>query len=819
MKAPAAAWLALVGGGLLFAVVSADVVYDRRAAGLPGGQSPLESAPAGSLPNTVRLRGLPLVFEENVGQANASVRFLARAAGVTLQVTRDGELVALFPPPAGHRPGLREGGRGEAPARVVALRAELVGGQRPARVAGERPLAARVNYLKGRKPDRWFTGIRSFGSVRCEEVYPGTDLVVYGTSRGLEFDFNLAPGADPRLIELRFAALDGTKLAPQLTPDGGLSMQIAGVTLDVGAPEVYQEIGGIRLPIAGRLQLRDGGRLSFMVGAYERGAPLVIDPILQYSSRLGGSGTDSAYGITLDTQGSPYLVGSTASADFPVTSGSFSGSLSGFTDAFVAKLTPDGQHLAYLTFIGGSHFDDGYGIAVDSTGSAVITGVTSSSDFPTTPGAFQTVTRGNVDGFVTRLTPQGDGLVYSTLLGSSGEDWLMSIALDQSGSAYVGGHTHGTNFPSTPEAYRTSTNGLDATVTKLAPDGRTLVYSTFLGGGNRFVYGVAVDQQGSAYVTGWVGTAANARGLVTKLAPDGKSLTYSKVFPGSTTGGSIAVDEAGSAYVLFTTIGSGFTTTAGAFATRPSGGGDVAVAKLDPTGSALIYATFLGGSGGEWDLGNDGHFKGQLGLAVGPHGEAWVVGSTTSADFPTTQDAWSRSMAGGRLDCFIAKLSPTGTALQYGTYLGGGGIDAPESVAIDQAGDAWVVGQTSSNDFPATPGAPSFGTKGGLGDVFVVRVGEAACSSSVPAQGLPGEAVTFAGPSTLADGSPVLTYDWEFGDGSPHSNQQSPTHAYASSGVYTWVLVSTSATGTCNAKGTIELKPAGRSVRHRLRRG
>ena len=369
---------------------------------------------------------------------------------------------------------------------------------------------------------------------------------------------------------------------------------------------------------------------------------------LAYATFLGGSSGEWGYAIAVDGVGSAYVTGYTVSTNFPATAGAFDTSLN-YRDAFAVKLNPAGSGLVYATYLGGIDFEDGYAIAVDVAGSAYVTGYTDSTDFPTTPGAFDT-SYGNVDAFVVKLNPTGSGLIYATFLGGGGYDYGYGIAVDGAGSAYVTGYTQSSDFPTTPGAFDTSYNGsMDAFVVKLNPAGSGLAYATFLCGG-RFDKGYA-----------------------------------------------IAVDGAGSAYVTGHTLSSDFPTTPGAFDTSHNSYNreDAFAVKLNPAGSGLVYATFLGGSIEEWGYG----------IAVDGAGSAYVTGYTRSSDFPTTPGAFDTSHNGGEDDAFAVKLYPAGNGLAYASFLGGSDKDQGRAIAVDGAGSAYMTGSTSSRDFPTTPGA------------------------------------------------------------------------------------------------------------------
>jgi hypothetical protein len=454
---------------------------------------------------------------------------------------------------------------------------------------------------------------------------------------------------------------------------------------------------------------------------------------LDYSTFLGGTDGDGGYALALDREGNVYVSGVTNSFDFPTTPGAFDPSYNGGPDVFVTKLNAAGSALVYSTFLGGGGSEVGYAIAVDRAGRAHVTGQTSSQDFPTTAGAFDRTFNGGIgDAFAAKLSAAGTRLVYSTYLGSADSDAGHAIAVDRSGKAYVNGFAGAAGFPTTPGAYDTSCNS-DAFVTKLAKNGRALVYSTCLGGAQgELGEGVAVDPDGNAYVTGMTASAdfpatpgafdeswnGADDAYVTKLNPSGSALVYSTFLGGTglEDGFGLALDRVGGAYVTGNTASGDFPTTPGAFDRSYNGGfRDVFVTKVDASGSALAYSTFLGGSSG--DLGQA--------IAVGRDGNAYATGTTASGSFPTTPNAFDRSLSGGG-DAFVTRLDVAGSALVYSTFLGGSSVlmDGGEAIAADRAGSAFVTGGTASADFPTTPDAfdPTFNGPDFGGDAFVTKL-------------------------------------------------------------------------------------------------
>jgi Beta-propeller repeat len=599
---------------------------------------------------------LPLAFVPNAGQLDPRVRYAAQQSGVSVFFTR-GEAVVAF----------GKGRKGTA----VALRFL---GARPAAIEGRRPGTSKVNYLLGSDPRGWRTGLPTFGQVVYRNLWPGVDMVFRGADGRLKYEFILHPGA--KVADIRLAYRGGGRLSVDKLGDLLIPTRLG--TLRDGHPRSYQQIGGRRVPIASRFALAGGRSFRFALGArYEHHYPLVIDPGLLYSTFLGGSGYEEGHAIAVDAAGDAYVTGRSDSANFPSSLGAFDTGQNGGPDAFVSKLNPDGSALLYSTFLGGSNYEDGLGIAVDTAGDAYVTGRTKSANFPTSAGAFDishTSPNGGEDAYVTALNPGGSALVYSTFLGGSStiNDGL-AIAVDGAGDAYVTGDTQSLNFPTTPGAFDSSPNGAaDTFVTKIDAAGSALLYSTYLGGTNYdFGLGIAVDGVGDAYVTG---------------------LTDSANFP----------------------------TSAGAFDTSQNGGQDAYVTKLNTDGSTLIYSTFLGGSSS--DVG--------LGIALDTADDAYVTGYTDSTNFPTSAGAFDTSQNGGD-DAFMTKLDSAGSALVYSTYLGGRGFEEGEGIAVDSSGSAYVAGYTESTNFPSA--SPLQVANSGGGDAFVTKLDRPGTDATPPA--------------------------------------------------------------------------------------
>jgi hypothetical protein len=672
---------------------------------------------------------LPLYFEPNQGQTERQVKFLSRGAGHTLFLTPSKAVLLL----TRREPGPIE--RWNTARRVsgAVLDMSFIGANRSPQVLGQEEMPGKVNYFVGANTRRWRTNIATYARVLYRNLYPGIDLTYYGREGQLEYDFVVRPRADLRRIMVAFRGAE--KL--EVDAHGDLVLHTGPGVIRQRKPIAYQEVNGVRREIPVSYIVKGAHRVAFEVAAYDSNRPLIIDPALFYSTYLGGSVEDGGQGIALDSAGNAYLTGLTNSLNFPTTSGAFQSALAASFDAFVTKINPVGTApLIYSTYLGGGGADYGLGIAVDAAGNAFVTGVTTSTNFPTTPAAFQTTSGGSADAFVTKLNSSGSALIYSTYLGGRGDDYGQGIALDSLGNAYVTGFTSSSNFPTNVAAFQTTLAGsFDAFVTKLNPAGSApLVYSTYLGGSNDdHGFAMAVDGSGNAYVTGYTTStnfptstgafqttyAGGADGFVTKLNPAGSApLLYSTYLGGSgqDIGQAIAVNAAGNAFVTGKTSGN-FPITAGAFQSAFGGGGnDAFVTRLNPSGSApLVYCTYLGGSGAD----------AAYGIAVDGSDNAYLTGYTNSLNFPTTAGVFQTTFGGGRFDAFVTKLNPAGSApLVYSTYLGGSGEDVGQAIAVDGLFNTYLTGYTGSTNFPTTPGAFQTTFRGSVFNAFVTKIAE-----------------------------------------------------------------------------------------------
>ncbi|HEU4892653.1 MAG TPA: SBBP repeat-containing protein [Vicinamibacterales bacterium] len=733
----------------VLAIVVAMTAVDAqdRASGAP------EIGPA--LRSQVReLRAaLPLSFEANRGQTDPRVQFVARAPGYDLFLTAGGAILS--------------------PANAISpVTMTLVGARHAPSAYGVGELTGRSNYFIGGDPRQWRTEVPHFRRVRYDDVYPGVDLIYYGNNRELEYDFHVAPGADPRTIRLAFGGVRGVHLdaTGELvldTPDGELRQR---------TPVLYQEIDGVRRTVFGRYAMRGRSEVGFEVDAYDRSKHLVIDPVLMYSSYVGGAGDDVATDIAIDAAGMIYVTGWTSSANFPIRNTITPPPVPDFfnprfgsrgEDVFVTKIDPTESgdaSLVYSTYIGGFGNDEARAIAVDAAGNAYIAGWTVSYQHPTLPpeavfpvtaGAFQSTLRlpdfgVPSDGFIAKLSPLGNALLYSTYFGGGSIDIIDDLAVDAGGRVFVTGQTDSLRagelgmspLPTSPGAYQTAespliVNGTAAFVARFDPSqsgAASLLYSTYLGGtGGDYGRGIAVNARGEALIAGTttsfdfpvvdgfqaVNRGGNS-GFVSRISADGTALLYSTYlggqmpcpFSGCSTGDltDIALDTSGRAYVTGLAT-PGLPSAPNAYLPSPVGGGFAPfVMKLDTDAAgaaSVVYVTYVNAGG---------FFDGADAIAVDAGGNAYVAG-TTSGPFPTTPDAVSQTHSGTG-DAFVAKIDPSATTLLYATYLGGGNNDVARGLAIDRTGNIFVAGETRSSDFPlVNPFQSTFG--GWTRDAFV----------------------------------------------------------------------------------------------------
>jgi hypothetical protein len=704
-------------------------------------------APAASSRMQASYAALPLAFEPNQGQTDAQVKYLARGSGYTLFLTANDAVFSLRSRHAKNESN-------------AVVRMHLAGGNSLAKIEGGDPLPGVANYFLGNDPGKWSTGVPRFGRVAYQDVYPGVNLAFHGTGHELEFDFVVAPGANATPIAFRFSGNRGMKTDAA----GNLVVTSAAGNVLLHKPVAYQEQNGKRQPVDARFALQAGNQVGFELGSYDRSRELVIDPSVSYaySTYLGGTGNDSGYGIAFDNTGNAYITGQTDSTDYPTTTGVVAPGHKGGTDVFVTKISADGSSLVYSTYVGGTGDDSGNGIAVDASGNAYVAGGTTSSNFPATTGAFQTSLKGTTgNAFIFKLNSTGTTLLYSTYFGGTGTDTAFGMAIDGSGNVYATGKTSSSDFPLKTPLQATIAGGF---VSKLSPSGggpNDLVFSTYLGGSaTDFATSVAVGGPSSnVYVTGSTSGGAflptsgvvqpafgggSSDAFVAVINSAGSAYIYSTFLGGSDTdiGNGIAVDATGNAYVTGETAsGTNFPTKTPLQSALGGGTYDAFVTEVNPTGTALVYSTFLGGSG--VDVGTN--------IAVDGSGNAYVTGQTASPNFSTVIP--TQATLGGANDAFVSEIKAGGSALVFSTYIGGTADEDDGgkfgAIAVDSAGaNIYVTGNTLSSDFHTVSTATVYQLhNAGGNDAFVIKFAQA---SAAPTFSLSATALS---PATVSPGS------------------------------------------------------------------
>jgi hypothetical protein len=667
---------------LTLAVPSASV--DEHGAKVPASQPATLANAVKPHQQAAGYGNLPIRFEPNVGQTSPQIEYSARGSGYFVAITEQGADLSL-----------RRTAPSSASRHAARLRLRPMQASAKPRLLGERELASVSNYFIGNDPTKWYSNVANYAAVRYEQIYPGIDWVFYGNSQKLEYDFVVAPHADPRRIRLQVEGADSLSM----DEGGDLLIKMQDRILRQRKPVIYQTAAdGARHTIDGHYVLANG-HFAFALGDYDRSRALIIDPAIVYSTYLGGSGFDLASAVAADGEGNAYIVGSTSSTDFPTEQPLQGSTLDrNFVTAFITKFNAAGTALVYSTYLGGSGNDrtgnlgncgpagaptpgggtvitgnggDGAtGIAVDAAGNAYVTGFTSSTDFPTVD-PLQAVNHAAANhgsnAFLVKLNAAGNALVYSTYLGGSGiqgalvtGDSAAAIAVDAAGDTYVTGITMSLDFP-TEKPFQASNEEPSgrptAFVAKLNAAGSALVYSSYLGGSG-----------GSA--DAGVGDCANA----------------------------IAVDGEGNAYVAGQTSSANFPIAAAFQSVNHSIGstvdsalGSAFVTKLNSSGSAVVYSTYLGGSTRD----------AALAVAVDTLGDAYLSGYTSSTDFPVANALQPQNATGGHgANAFVTKFNPAGSGLIYSTYLGGSTYEQANALALDAAGNAYVAGTTFSSNFP-----------------------------------------------------------------------------------------------------------------------
>jgi len=664
-----------------------------------------------------------LYFIPNEGQVHDKALFYAKASRYTLWMTKEGlvfdssrriETRENESPPI-HRKD-RYNPEGITCERDVS-RLIFLNSKKNAEVVPVGRTEHKVNYFIGKDKSKWLTNIQTSRAVLYKELYRNIDLRVYGTEKQIEYDFIVRPGG--KILDISFEYRDVEKT--EIDKAGNLVIETKFGELEHAKPECYQVIEGEKIQVEARFKRIENNTYGFKVEEYNRNYELIIDPlVLVYSTYLGGSDNDFGRGIAIDTQGAAYVTGETLSTDFP-TQNPIQGSNAGIVDVFITKVNSAGDAFVYSTYLGGSSMDYGIGIAVDTQGAAYVTGYSESTDFPT-QNPIQGSNAGGDDAFIAKVNSSGSALIYSTYLGGSGFDNGRGIAVDTQGAAYVTGETSSGLFPIQNPIQGSNAGIVDVFITKVNSAGDAFVYSTYLGGSdfdNGFA--IAVDTEGAAYVTGYSestdfptqnpiqgSNAGYSDVFITKVNSVGDAFVYSTYLGGSDfdNGFAIAVDTEGAAYVTGETQSNNFPTQNPIQGTY-AGGEDLFITKVNSAGDALVYSTYLSGSGDDYGRG----------IAVDTQGAAYVTGWTFSVNFPIQNPIDPDVLA---LDVFITKINSLGDAFVFSTYLGGSGDDYGRGIAVDTQGAAYVTGETWSTDFPMQD--PIQGSIAGLIEAFITKL-------------------------------------------------------------------------------------------------
>jgi hypothetical protein len=683
-----------------------------------------QSEPPSNTSDGIGFGQLPCIFEANKGQAASTVQVLARCGGFTLLLgsTKTELVVPHELLTKDHR----------EPVASSIVKIEFVGANKAAHFEAEDLLPGKSNYFIGKQPSQWLVGIPQYSRVKQKSLYPGIDLVYYGNRGNLECDFVVASGSDPRSLVFR---VDGANHI-QLSDSGDLFVQTNAGSIRLAKPIIYQERQGGRRNVEGRFIVRTDHEIGLAVGKYDAHSPLIVDPVLSFSTLIGANNGTQVLGVGVDSGKNVYITGTTFATNYPVV-GPFQATNHGYTDVFVTKLNPAGNKILYSTYLGSSGFDNATAIAVDKTGAAYVTGTVGAPDFPTTPGAFMTSAGGGAP-FLTKFLTDGT-LAFSTFMGGSLSPAL-AIALDAVGEAYIAGHSTSNDLPTTAGAFQTAClSGDCGYVEKLNASGTALVYSTYFGAssGNGIPpsttgNGIAVDSSGSAFLVG------NSNGIplqnpiqpsvvglqnafVAKFSPDGSSLVFSTYLGGtsafvpsrfdSATG--VAVDLSDNVHIVGTTPSCEFPLSLTAISTDCVTGADqkVFVASLNSNGAQLLFSTLL-------QSGN------AAGIVVDPKGNSYVTGTTPSNSYfiknGIEDSAPNASNNGYSSIGFLTELEPAGKLL-FSTYLGATYGSSPAGIALDPLGGIYVAGE-GQGDFPLLHPIPSQIYQGTAYTIFISKI-------------------------------------------------------------------------------------------------
>ncbi|MFZ5980381.1 MAG: SBBP repeat-containing protein [Candidatus Zixiibacteriota bacterium] len=666
------------------------------------------------------LTGTPLSFTPNQGQWEQPALYRCDAPGAVIWLTpeaayycfnrriADGDNIS----PDQHH------SRSVAPVQIeyLLVKTEFVDASRENVFSGTGDPSFYSNYFLGQNPSRWRTDVPAYNTVTCRNLYPGIDLTYYSRDGLVEYDFTVAPGANPAQVKIRFVGIENLRI----NDAGELEISTAWGTVIERNPLSYQTVNEQPQTIASRYVISGDNTVSFeLTDQYDPTLPLVIDPVQVYGTYLGGSIEDWGFDIAVDPDSNMYITGLTYSVDFP-TENALCDTITSSSDAYITKIKYTGDSVFYSTYIGGNGVDFGLGIEVGPDGSCFLTGVTYSTDFPLAD-AYQTTYESLGDAFVTRLNDTGDSLIYSTYLGGSAYDGGEDITVDSNLNAYITGGTDSYNFPTASPLYENQLNR-DVFITKITPDGSSLLFSSYLGGTESdFAKALALDTDTNIYLFGatnsdnfpifnafWNVRVGGYDAFCAKISFDYLSLEYSTYLGGSDDdwAADIKVDSGGQAYLT------GYTTSLDyhrryAYQVANKGLSDAFITLLNANGNDLIFSTYFGGSDNDFSQG----------LVIDDDSRVVITGSTSSSDFPLKREMMSYQ---GEGDAFIVKFGTGGANLIFSTFLGGTGSDGASSIDIDAGHNIYLTGSTSSTDFPTQ--APLVDTLNGVKDVFIARI-------------------------------------------------------------------------------------------------
>lgn len=652
---------------------------------------------------------LPLYFIQNNGQMDERVKFYETGNGHTTLFTKKGVYLSF--------------------AKIIQI--IPLDANEDMEIIAEGLQEGKVHYYSGNDSKDWKINIPTYETVVYKEIYKGIDIKFYGNNRQMEYDIIVKPGGDPRCVKFAVSGINDVGISE----GGDLKIQSEEISLIQKRPYIYQMVEGRKVEIGGGFEilkpdLKTGDTklcvYGFQIAPYDKKYSLIIDPALDYSSYFGGSGSDRGLAIHTDASGNIYFTGETRSKNFPTSSAFFkyNAGNSVFSDTFITKLDASGKGLVYSVFLGGSGNDIGSAITADAQGNAYITGFTDSADFPLASAMYDH-RAGASDAFITKINKDGSALVYSTYLGGNKSEWGRGVAVDTGGNAYVTGWTFSENFPVTPAMNKIGERGFqDAFVTKVDSSGKGIVYSICIGGGKYDVSnGIAVDTDGNAYIAGYTNspdfplaspvfgtyTGGYHDAFVAKLNTSGNRMEYSTYLGGGSddVAYAITVDSSKNALVTGLTWSNDFP-LASALQKNIAGNDDVFVTKLDASGKIITYSTYLGGS--SYDCG--------YGISTDNLGNAYVTGVTQSDDFPAVFPVYASKKGGS--DAFVTELNNSGNRIVYSSYVGGSDDDAGYGISSDNSGNAYVIGQTSSEDFPVASATQR--RKSGGSDIFISKI-------------------------------------------------------------------------------------------------